>query len=207
MEVKLTIRIPESWIEDVSFLSDKPVKVLQSVPDGMAGGRGLIEIRGDDEVTTAVVNAIRAHPNVCHVDIVPLPDGGILGHVVTSKCAACTALNGVDCFLTSAQARSDGRVDWNLITGDDGALKELVDRLVAGGCEVEIRRAKRPDMHRPLTDRQEEVIRMALEAGYYDQPKRLTIKDLAKLAGIAPSTYQEILQRAERKVMLSSFSD
>jgi predicted DNA binding protein len=207
MEVKLTIRIPESWTADVSFLSDRPVKVLQSVPDGLAGGRGLIEVRGDEEVTRAVVNAIRAHPNVCHVDIVPLPEGGILGHVVTSKCAACAALSGVDCFLMSAESRSDGKVDWNLITGDEGSLKELVDRLVAGGCEVEIRRARRPDIHRPLTERQEEIIRLALEAGYYDQPKRATIKDLAKRAGIAPSTLQEILQRAEKKVMVSSFAD
>jgi predicted DNA binding protein len=204
MEVQLTIRIPESWFEDVSPLLDRPVKVIQSVPDGKQGGRGLIEIRGDDEMTTAVVEAIRAHPTVCSVEFIPLPEGGVLGHVVTSKCAACRALTGVDCFLMSAQARADGRVDWNLITGSEGSLKELVDRLVAEGCDVEIRRARRPEVHRPLTDRQEEVIRMALKAGYYDQPKRVTIKDLAKRAGIAPSTFQEILQRAERKVMLSS---
>jgi predicted DNA binding protein len=201
MDVTLTIRIPESWFEDVSVLLDRPVKVLQSVPDGGAGGRGLIEIRGDEEATAAVVKAIRAHPNVCHIEIVPLPEGGVLGRVVTSKCAACAALSGVDCFLMSAQARSDGRVDWNLITGDEGSLKELVDRLVARGCDVEIKKARRPELTKPLTDRQEEVIRLALEAGYYDQPKRVTIKDLAKRVGIAPSTYQEILQRAERKVM------
>lgn len=207
MEVQLTIRIPRSWFEDVGGLFDRPVTFIQSVPDGQQGGRGLIEIRGDDEATAAVVEAIRAHPSVCSVDFIPLPEGGVLGHVVTSRCAACRALTGVDCFLMSAQARADGRVDWNLITGGEGSLKELVDRLVAEGCEVEIRRARRPEMRRALTDRQEEVIRMALEAGYYDQPKRATIKDLARRAGVAPSTFQEILQRAERKVMLSSFRE
>jgi predicted DNA binding protein len=104
----------------------------------------------------------------------------------------------------SASARSDGRVDWNLVTGSEGSLKELVGRLVARGCEVEIRSVRRPNVQRPLTDRQDEILRMALQAGYYDQPKRATIKDLAKRAGIAPSTFQEILQRAERKVMLTS---
>ena len=54
-----------------------------------------------------------------------------------------------------------------------------------------------------MTQRQEEVLRIALEAGYYDQPKGATIKELARRAGIAPSTFQEILQRAERKVMLA----
>ena len=186
---------------------DRPVRFLQSVPDGARGGRGLIEIRGDDDTTKAVVEAILAHPSVCRVDIIPLPEGGVLGEVVTTKCAACRALNGVDCFLMSANTRSDGRVDWNLITGGEGSLKELVERLVAEGCEVDIRRSRRPDMHRPLTDRQEEIIRMAMKAGYYDQPKRVTIKDLAKVAGIAPSTFQEILQRAEHKVMVSSLEE
>lgn len=204
MEVILTLRIPESWFEDVAPLLDRPVTVLESVPDGVAGGRGLVEIRGDDEATRAVIEAIRSHPSVCHVEFVPLPEGGVLGEVVTSKCVACTALTGVDCFLTSASARSDGRVDWKLVTGSEGSLKELVDRLVARGCEVDIRRSRRPDLPRPLTDRQEEILRIALEAGYYDQPKRATIKVLAKRVGIAPSTYQEILQRAERKVMLTS---
>jgi len=88
MEVTLTLRIPDSWFEDVVPLLDRPVKVLQSVPDGVAGGRGLIEIRGDDETTHAVVEAIRAHPSVCQVEFVPLPEGGVLGQVVTSRCAA-----------------------------------------------------------------------------------------------------------------------
>jgi predicted DNA binding protein len=207
MEVTLTLRIPENWFEDVVPLLDRPVQVIQSVPDGDEGGRGLIEIRGDDETTNAAIEAIRAHPSVCHVEFVPLPEGGVLGQVVTSKCAACSALTGVDCFLISATSRSDGRVDWNLITGSEGSLKDLVDRLVAGGCEVEIRKARRPNLERPLTDRQQEVLKMAMRRGYYEQPKRTTIKKLAAETGIAPSTFQEILQRAERKVMLASMGD
>ena len=207
MEVTLTIRIPNSWFEDLHGLLDRPVKVIQSVPDGHEGGRGLIEIRGDDETTHAVVEAIRAHPSVCQVHFVPLPEGGALGEVVTSRCVGCKALTGVDCFLLSAVSRPDGRVDWKLVTGSEGSLKELVERLVAEGCDVEIRRSRRPERHRTLTDRQEEVLRMALEAGYYEQPKRVTIKDLAKRAGVAPSTFQEILQRAEKKVMLSSLDN
>ena len=204
MEVVLTIRIPDGWLSDIGPRIDQPVRFLQAVPDGDQGGRGLVEIRGDDQEVRSTVEAIRAHPAVCHVNFVPLPDGGILGEVVTSKCAACRALTGVDCFLLSAISRPDGRVDWRLITGGEGSLKELVDRLVAEGCEVEVRRSRKPGLSRSLTDRQEEVLRLALEAGYYDQPKRVTIKELARRLGVAPSTFQEVLQRAERKVMVTS---
>jgi predicted DNA binding protein len=42
---------------------------------------------------------------------------------------------------------------------------------------------------------------MAIEAGFYDQPKRTSIKELARRAGVSPSTFQETLKRAERKVL------
>ena len=48
---------------------------------------------------------------------------------------------------------------------------------------------------------------MALQEGYYEQPKRTTIKKLAAKMGIAPSTFQEIIQRTEHKVMMSSFEE
>lgn len=207
MEVVLTLRIPDNWISGVAELLDRPIRFIQSVPDGAEGGRGLVELPGDAEAMSAAMEAIRAHPNVCRVEFVPLPEGGVLAEVVTSRCAACAALTGVDCFLISATSRPDGRVDWSVVTGGEGSLKELVDRLVASGCEVEVRRARRPERHRNLTRRQEEVLRLALDEGYYDRPKRVTIRDLARRAGVSPSTLQEVLQRAERKVMLDSLGD
>jgi predicted DNA binding protein len=201
MEVVLTVRIPDCWITEVAGMSERPIRFLRSVPDGHEGGRGLIEIRGDAELAEVVVDAIRAHPTVCHVDITQLPDGGVLGEVVTSQCAACRALTGVDCFLTSAATRPDGRVDWHIVTGGEGALQQLVERLEAEGCDVEVKSSRRPKGRRALTERQEQVLRMAIESGYYDQPKRTSIKELARRAGVAPSTLQETLQRAERKVL------
>jgi predicted DNA binding protein len=52
-----------------------------------------------------------------------------------------------------------------------------------------------------LTNRQEEIIRAAFEKGYYDYPKKTTIKKLAKIFDISPSTLNEILQRGEKKVL------
>jgi len=201
MEVVLTVRIPDCWVGDVATLSDRPIRFLRSVPDGRGGGRGLIEIRGDAPLAEAIVDAIRSHPSVCHVDVSNLPEGGVLGEVVTSRCAACRALSGVDCFLTSAATRPDGRVEWHIVTGGEGSLRELVRRLEAEGCEVEVESSRLPRGRRALTDRQEQVLRMAIESGFYEQPKRTSIKALARRAGVAPSTLQQTLKRAELKVL------
>jgi predicted DNA binding protein len=51
-----------------------------------------------------------------------------------------------------------------------------------------------------LTDRQEEVIRLAFEIGYFDFPRKIDSSELAEKLGIAGSTLSEILRAAERRV-------
>ena len=52
-----------------------------------------------------------------------------------------------------------------------------------------------------LTDRQEWLLRNAIEGGYYDTPRRMTLVELADEVGIAKSTCSEILHRAEGQVL------
>lgn len=52
-----------------------------------------------------------------------------------------------------------------------------------------------------LTDRQGWLLREAIERGYYDTPRRITLVELAEEAGIAKSTCSEILHRAEGQVL------
>jgi hypothetical protein len=52
-----------------------------------------------------------------------------------------------------------------------------------------------------LTQRQHECYALAIEHGYYNDPKSITIQALADILGIARSTYQEHLQTAEVEVL------
>lgn len=51
-----------------------------------------------------------------------------------------------------------------------------------------------------LTPRQRTVLRTAIEAGYYDVPKRATHEDLAAELGCATSTIDEHLRKAESRI-------
>jgi predicted DNA binding protein len=201
MEVILKIRMPDNWVKDVGKNITKPIKFLDCMPYGETGGRGLIEITGEEDNINDIIDEIKEHPDVCRVDISPLKDGGVLGSVITNKCVACKALTGSNCFLTSALSLDDGRVEWNLITGGEGSLNELTEKLRAYGCEVELKRTTKLSKKTMLTNRQEEIVKAAFEKGYYDFPKKITIKELAKAFEVSPSTLNEILQRGEKKVM------
>jgi predicted DNA binding protein len=201
MEVVLKIRMPDNWVKDIGKKYSTPIKFIDCMPYGDSGGRGLIEINDKAGKVDDIIEEIRKHPDVCRVDISPLRDGGVMGSIITNKCVACRALTGSDCFLTTASTLDDGRVEWKLITGAEGSLAELIETLKAYGCDVELKSTTHLGKNTMLTTRQEEIIRAAFEKGYYDFPKKITIKELAKIFDISPSTLNEILQRGERKVM------
>lgn len=206
MEVVLKIRMPDNWVKDVSKKYPRPIKFIECMLYGDSGGRGLIEIDSKEEKVDDIIDEIKNHPDVCRVDISPLKDGGIMGSIITNKCVACRALTGSDCFLSSAMSLGDGRVEWKLITGGEGSLSDLVDQLKAYGCDVELKSTTHLTKKTMLTSRQEEIVRAAFEKGYYDYPKKTTMKELARIFEISPSTLSEILQRGEKKVMAWYFS-
>lgn len=203
MEVVLKIQMPDSWVRDVGRKFHAPIKFIECMPYGNSGGRGLIKI--DSENVREILEEIKRHPDVCRVDISTLKDGSVLSSVVTSRCVACRALTGSDCFLTSALSSGDGSVEWHLITGREGSLSKLLENLRAYGCEVELKSLTHLNRKTILTRRQEEIIRVAFEKGYYDCPKKITIKALAKIFDVSPSTLNEIIQRGERKIVWEYF--
>ncbi len=59
---------------------------------------------------------------------------------------------------------------------------------------------------RKLTERQREILRLALESGYYEVPARISLTDLAKAVGISKAAMSKGLRRAEGKVLKSLIS-
>lgn len=53
---------------------------------------------------------------------------------------------------------------------------------------------------RVLTDRQREVVRTAVDVGYYRAPREATLADVAAAMDLAPATVGEHLRKAERRV-------
>jgi len=199
--VVLKIRIPDSWIGGVSQNLSSPLKFVECVPYGEFGGRSLVEIRASEDNIQSIMDSIKCHPSVCGVSLSPVREGVLLGSVTLSKCAACQTIAGSDCFLVSAESGQDGFVEWNIITGGEGSLLGLVEKLEASGCEVKLKSITHIGKKQALTDRQEDILKAAFEMGYYDIPKKTTIKELARRFEISTSTLAEILQRGERKVI------
>lgn len=205
IEASITLEMPDNWVKAVGSKFPTPIRFIECMPFGDTGGRSLVEIEGDPLIMDQMIKEIKKHPSVCKVDVSHFGDGRISGSIVTNQCVACRALTGTECFLTRAKTTPDGKVEWTVTTGGNSSLATLIDRLKESGCTVQIRSITRISGQNVVTKRQEEILRIALKSGYYDYPRRTTIRKLAEMLEISPSTLGEILQRGERNIIESFF--
>ncbi|MFC7176337.1 helix-turn-helix domain-containing protein [Halosegnis marinus] len=61
--------------------------------------------------------------------------------------------------------------------------------------------AVRGDGGPKLTDEERRVVEAALDAGYYEQPRRTTHTEVATMVGSDPVTVARTLRRAERRAL------
>ncbi|WP_137286162.1 helix-turn-helix domain-containing protein [Halorussus salinisoli] len=89
--------------------------------------------------------------------------------------------------------------------GRDEAFREAMANQPEG-VEVEIESTgeyhpKAEDLFAQLTERQQEVLRVAVRAGYYETPREATHEDVAEVVGLSPGTVGEHLRKIESKVL------
>ena len=56
-----------------------------------------------------------------------------------------------------------------------------------------------------LTARQEYIIKIAFELGYFEFPKKINLEELSTRLGISPGTLSEILRRVEKNILSKYF--
>jgi predicted DNA binding protein len=199
--VTLSIRPPSSWALDVASKHDVPILILDCIPHGEDGVEGLIEIDGDPEVQKRVIQTVQDHPDIIGLHLANHCGGKIMASVMASNWIACRTILKSDCYLRGARTISEGTIEWELLTKDERSLSRLLEDLAMAECQVEIRSKIAVKEPYALTTRQENIVRLALERGYYDFPRRTTARDLARCLGISQSTLSETLQRSERKLV------
>ncbi|MEM4041243.1 MAG: helix-turn-helix domain-containing protein [Saccharolobus sp.] len=155
-------------------------------------GKVLIEIRGNEELAK----------NLCEE---PLK--------VTRYKSICTIYDSSDLLnilsqyiLMNGSVVSDGII-WTLILNGYSELRELLNSLIKITKDVKVLKIVKAERRDAITARQEQILRIALEAGFFDYPRKIALKDLAKKLNMSPSSLSEIIRRAEKNIIIEYFKD
>ncbi|MGB9965733.1 helix-turn-helix domain-containing protein [Halobacterium sp. CBA1126] len=144
-------------------------------------------------------------------------------HVVTRSCLCSLEASIVDrfeehnCLYQSPTIYRQGWEHYTVVAFDGDDIRELLgdlrsDREIELLSKTSISETQIPhsmlapasQLFEDLTDRQLAALQLALERGYYEQPRQTSLRDLAEQTSVARSTYEEHLRKAENKLLTNA---
>jgi len=181
---------------DISF---RILHMMPSFSKGM-GGTLLFEFNVPDAKMKMIHSYLKKKNYYEVIEVEKSARNCYLVLVNATQSCGCAALSISGCFLSGCEFCKDGAYI-NLFTGTNGSLVRFIDALEERGYEVEILKKRTLNINDELTCRQREVLRTAFQLGYFDVPKRISLKELSDIVGVSPSSVDEIIKRAEKKIL------
>lgn len=199
-QARLLVDLPDDpWIADVSRkYPEATFEVLTALPEDERGF-GLLRFRSDS--VAAILADIRSHGTIEDVSVIQETAAAATIQIVTSKPMLLVAAKRSGIPIEMPVRINDGTATVD-VSADHDRLSELGTQLSSMGIDFEvdyIQQRLQPDQL--LTDRQRELLQLAVSMGYYDTPRRCTLTELADEIGLAKSTCSETLHRVEEVVM------
>jgi predicted DNA binding protein len=168
LEAVVSITPPHSWIKRVTGSFPAVIRVMdcRSIPE-KEGVQELFEITCAPALSENIMDFLRHDNYVYDIDFVKGKPGRIIGSLKTKKCTACRTFAGADCFLVSATSKPDGKLEWTLL-GSDTMVKSVLKELKDAEVVAEVLKISRLEEGKELTARQEYILQIALEKGYFE---------------------------------------
>ncbi|HHT76057.1 MAG TPA: helix-turn-helix domain-containing protein [Methanomassiliicoccaceae archaeon] len=205
LEATIRVKPLESWAIDISKKLSVPIRIVESAMGQDGTISSLVEFRLEGTTKEAVLKEIARHPDTSELVISEEREDAILGSITVNKWLMGQALQRTNIYVIGARTVKQGAVEWRLLATDEAVLRDLVDDLREAGSKVSLQRKRQIGDFNLLTKRQEMILEKALEMGYYDYPRGVTGRELAKRLGISQSTLYETLQNAQRKLAETYF--
>jgi len=193
----------ENWI-----VPSSPIKILECKShEEECGCNNLVEIMDLNNNLDQIIQDLKDHPHVEDVEISPSKKGIAFGIIKTNQCGICTGLHDTDCFLTSYSSVSSNEIEWKLVGPDEKSILKIIDDLKMKGTEVKLVSKVHLDPSMLLTARQEMIMEVAYKRGYFDYPKRIDMRELARIFDVSISTMSEILRKGQQRIIGRYFKE
>ncbi|MBZ6494995.1 helix-turn-helix domain-containing protein [Natrinema longum] len=178
----------------------------------------VIEITSSESPADELLEEIDQLGTILHRSI---DESGL--HVVTQSCL-CSLEGSIierfeeyNCLYQPPTIHRQGWEHYTIIAFDESDIQALhhdleADRDIEVLSKTAITEQQIPhsmlapvdQLFEDVTERQMAALRLALESGYYEQPRKTSLRDLADRTAVARSTYEEHLRKAENKLLTNA---
>lgn len=117
-------------------------------------------------------------------------------------CEVCNTIASKGAFLVTAWGIESNRLVYTFVSPNTRIVQDIISTLEELGFELKILGVERfRGRGLVLTEKQEMALRMALEMGFFDYPKKSTISDISRKLGINSSTLSERMRRGMKRLL------
>lgn len=196
---EIDIEMPEKlWLAGVSRrFPQSEFYILTFLPARRSVGNSIIKIQG---AADKVLRELKKHPSLKEFVVLWKEKDSAVINTKTRDPWLLTAMIESGVLLEPPIRVKNGVAAWRVVS-PRRAIDRLLRKLDERGIRYRLRSIGEYKSKTKLTRRQAEVLSLAIERGYYDVPKRVTLEELARELGIAKSTLSEVLRSAERKMI------
>lgn len=199
-QARLVVDMPEGpWVADVSRQHPEATfQVIAALP-GDGPGFALVWITAPD--VGDVLDAMDDHPAVTDMSVMQQTDHEATVQFETSAPMLLIAAKRSGIPIEMPVEIQDGEATID-VTGAHDRLSELGRQFTELGLDFQVEYIQeRLQPSQLLTEKQQDLLLRAVEAGYYDTPRECSLTELADEVGLAKSTASETLHRAEEVVV------
>jgi len=121
-------------------------------------------------------------------------------------CDLCKTVLSSGSFLISGKNVEDYTIIYSFVTPSFIAYQKILSTLESHGLKPKVLEiGKFTPKGKVLTEKQERVLWLALKMGFFDFPRKISMKDLAHRLGVGLSTLSEITRRGTRRLLENHF--
>jgi hypothetical protein len=195
---------------------DTPYQVTFEIVN--EGCKGLKKLR-ESGIKGYVLSDIRRGPGgiTSHLIRIPFEEAAEVPNSFTKAgdalrfdshgCKVCNAIETYNSFLVSGRHLNDSTIIYSFVAPNFETYKKILASLEAAGFKLKISEvAKFEAKRKNLTEKQERVLWFALKMGFFDFPRKITLRELSRRLGIALSTTSEISRRGIRRLLENFFT-
>ncbi|MEM3831985.1 MAG: helix-turn-helix domain-containing protein [Thermoprotei archaeon] len=124
--------------------------------------------------------------------------------VKTPSCSSCKFFSQSDVLILDAIPINEYAITYRIVVPSFTVLKSMLKSLNDLNLKPKVLNKKEvtiSDETNRLTPRQLQALILAYKRGYFDVDRQITLTEISKLMNISPSSAQEILRRALKKVV------
>jgi predicted DNA binding protein len=200
-EIIIDVKLPINCLVSSIMNDNMLMKILKVKQFGPHVIKETIELMISSDKLLNVINKLKGNPNVLDVKIVRLDNDKALINIVGIFNEIYKILADLDVFISAIRNLHDEWSELVLMVPNNKVLKKILKQLHEVGVQTRVKSIVYAKNKTVLTSKQDSIIRIAYELGYYDFPRKTNLTSLAKKLSLSSATLSEILRRGEYRII------